>query len=263
MFRRIGGTPMTPSYNSLHASNFIEGISALTGIATHKLQKYARDHNLFNILDHPYVIESTPRQLEKLHLLNEFLVSYKLLRFEESQGKSPFRSPDDAGKFFAAQLGHVKDKEKLMVAFLDNGNHLIESRVMSEGSVGFAQVYPREILKAALNCDCAAIILAHNHPGGSLRPSMEDQILTERLVSIFSPLHISVLDHLIIANGTYASMAAMGQLPQPSDDKVNYESIKLRSETSTVNEALYENHSAAWDDFSSHDTTWEEDEFER
>lgn len=261
---------MTPTYNSLHASNFIEGIAALTGISAHKLQQYAKNHNLFNILDHPNVIGSTPRQLEKLQLLNEFLVSYKLLRFEESQGKSPFRSPDDAGRFFAAQLGYVKDKEKLMVAFLDNGNHLIEARVMAEGSVGFAQVYPREILKAALNCDCASIILAHNHPGGSLRPSINDRILTEHLVSIFTPLHISVLDHLIIANGTYASMAEMGQLPQPSNDKVNYESIILRSESMSVSEvsafdrdALHENHWAMENGSDSYDAVWEEDEFER
>lgn len=251
---------MPPTYSSDHTASLIQGLSTLTGIAERKLQNYAKNNNLFNILDHPYVLESTtPKQQEKLTLLNEFLVSYKLLRIEEVQGKVPFKSPATAGAFFAAQLGYVKDKERFMVAFLDSGNNLIESRVMSEGSVGMAQVYPREILKAALNCDCASVIFAHNHPGGSLNPSIEDINLTERLVSIFNPLHISVLDHLIIANGSYASMAEKGQMPQPSDDKVSYDGIPLRSESAIANETPLPYVQVAESQWMSNDPNWGED----
>jgi DNA repair protein RadC len=74
-----------------------------------------------------------------------------------------------------ALLGGMKDKERFMVAFLDNGNNVIETKTMSEGSVGQAVVYPREVLKYAIACDCRAIILAHNHPGGSTNFSPEDR----------------------------------------------------------------------------------------
>ena len=72
----------------------------------------------------------------------------------------------------------MKDKERFMVAFLDRGNNAIEIKTMSEGSVGQTAVYPREILKYALACDCNAVILAHNHPGGSRNFSPEDKALT-------------------------------------------------------------------------------------
>ena len=124
-------------------------------------------------------------------------------------------------------LGGIKDREKFMAAFLDNANNIIETRTFSEGSIGEAVVYPRMILKAALDCDCKSIVLAHNHPGGSLNPSIQDREITERLVSIFAPLQISVIDHIIVANIQFHSMAEQGNIPSPSPKNVNYEAIPL------------------------------------
>jgi len=121
----------------------------------------------------------------------------------------------------------MKDKERFMVSFLDSGNNIIETKVMSEGSIGQAPVYPREILKYALACDCNAIILAHNHPGGSRNFSMEDKTLTQRIVDIFHPLGIKVLDHIIIAGTSYTSMAEKGFLPYQCKDAANYDVIIL------------------------------------
>ncbi|MCX7923852.1 MAG: JAB domain-containing protein [Clostridia bacterium] len=103
-----------------------------------------------------------------------------------------------AGQYFSALLTGMKDKERFIVSFLDNGNNIIETKTMSEGSIGQTAVYPREILKYALACDCNAVILAHNHPGGSKNFSMEDKELTQRIVDIFHPLQIKVLDHIIV-----------------------------------------------------------------
>jgi DNA repair protein RadC len=63
-----------------------------------------------------------------------------------------------AGEYFVSLLGGIKDKEKFMAAFLDSGNNIIETRTLSEGSIGEAVVYPRMVLKAALDCDCKSII---------------------------------------------------------------------------------------------------------
>ena len=68
------------------------------------------------------------------------------------------------------------------------------ARTMTEDSVGTACVYPRDVLKHTIAADCAGILLSHNHPGGSTKPSKEDIALTQKLVDIFGPLEINVLD---------------------------------------------------------------------
>jgi len=114
-----------------------------------------------------------------------------------------------------------------MVAFLDNGNNVIETKIMSEGSISQAMVYPREILKHAIACDCRAIILAHNHPGASTHFSPEDRALTQRIVDIFHPLEIKVLDHIVVGGTSYSSMAERGEIPQQCKSTANYEVIAL------------------------------------
>ena len=217
---------MKKNYDEVHASNFIKGITRLTGISESKLKKYVAENNLFNVLEHPNTIDPNKQQLEKIYLLNEFISTYKLLKLQENENKLAFNSSKVAGEYFASLLGGIKDREKFMAAFLDTGNNIIETRTFSEGSVAEAVVYPREILKAALDCDCKSIILAHNHPGGSLSPSIQDRELTQRLMSIFLPLQISVLDHIIVANTQYNSMMEQCTMPQPSQN-ISYDTIPL------------------------------------
>ena len=228
---------MKKTYDEMYASSFIKGLTNLTGVSESKLKKYAAENNLFNVLEHPNIIEPNKHQLDKINLLNEFLSTYKLLKMQEQETKIILNSSSKAGEYFVSLLGGIKDKEKFLTVFLDNGNNIIETRTMSEGSIGEAVVYPRMLLKAALDCDCKSIILAHNHPGGSLSPSMQDKDLTQKLVSIFEPLQISVVDHIIVANIHYHSMAEHGNLPQPSQLSVNYDAVSL-SEPNEVKEKI-------------------------
>lgn len=209
-----------------HAESFIKSIKCLTGIAEDKLKKYASENNLFNVLEHPNTIGANSQQLEKIHILNEFITTYRILKLQENENRLVFNSPRVAGEYFASLLGGIKDKEKFMAVFLDTSNHIIEIRTFSEGSIGEAPIYPRMILKAALDCDCKSIIVAHNHPGGSLDPSIQDRDITERLISIFSPLQISLLDHIIVANAHYRSMAEHGGLPSASRN-INYDAVYM------------------------------------
>lgn len=218
---------MKKNYDEAYASSFIKGINKLTGISETKLKKYASDNNLFNVLEHPNIIEPSKPQLEKINMLNEFISTYKLLKMQEKENKIVLNSSSVAGEYFVSMLGGIKDREKFMAAFLDSGNNIIETRIFSEGSIGEAVVYPRMILKAALDCDCKSIILAHNHPGGSLSPSIQDREITERLVSIFAPLQISVIDHIIVANIQFHSMAERGNLPSPCAKNVSYDAVPL------------------------------------
>jgi DNA repair protein RadC len=218
---------MPVKYDEKHAESFMKGLKSLTGIPIKKIDKYAEENNLFNILDHPNIIEPNPQQFEKISLLNEFISTYRLLKMQEEQYKITLSSSARAGEYFASILSGIKDREKFMAAFMDTGNNIIETRIVSEGCLGEAVVYPRNVLKAALDCDCKSIILAHNHPGGSLSASPQDCDVTARLVSIFKPLEINVLDHVIVAGTKYFSMCEHGQMPGYDASKVNYQPISL------------------------------------
>ena len=210
-----------------HTEKFLKGLTTLTGLPYKKVQQYVKENNPFNILEHPHIMEPNEKQLEKIGLLNEFIASYNILKIYESNEKVTLNSSTIAGQYFLALLGGIKDKERFMVAFLDSGNNIIETKTMSEGSIGQTAVYPREILKYALACDCNAMILAHNHPGGSKNFSPEDRSLTQRIVDIFHPLEIKVLDHIIVGGGSYTSMAERGIVPCQSKGTANYEEIAL------------------------------------
>ncbi|NLD47887.1 MAG: DNA repair protein [Clostridiaceae bacterium] len=212
-----------------HTESFIKGLTALTGLPYRKVQQYLKVNNPFNILEHPHIMEPNEKQLEKIGLLNEFISSYNVLKIYESNDKIVLNSSTVSGQYFSALLTGMKDKERFLVSFLDNGNNIIETKTMSEGSIGQTAVYPREILKYALACDCNAVILAHNHPGGSKNFSMEDKELTQRIVDIFHPLQIKVLDHIIVGGGSYSSMAEKGELPNQSRSTANYEVIELNA----------------------------------
>lgn len=227
------------SKKTTHTDNFLKGLTTLTGLSIKKVKEYAKENNPFNILEHPYIIEPNDKQLEKIGLLNEFIASYNLLKAHESENKIKFSSPEQAGAYFVSLLSGKKDKEKFMVAFLDTGNNIIQTKVVSEGSVAQAVVYPREILKEAIACDCKAMILAHNHPGGSIKPSDEDKRLTQRLVDIFHPLDIKIHDHIIVADTKYTSMAQEEHMPNHTMDRASYEPIRV-DETVIEIEEVYE-----------------------
>lgn len=210
-----------------HTEDFLKGLTKLTGIPGKKLQQYAKDNNLFNILEHPQTIEPSAQQLEKIYLLNKFIASYNLLKVFEGQNRIRLDSPTKSGQYFVSLLSGIKDKEKLLVVFLDNSLNIIETRTISEGTVGQTVVYPRDILKAALACDCKSLVVAHNHPGNSINPSLEDKQITQKLVDIFIPLGINLLDHIIVGGVEYYSMAEDGKIPQCSNSQANYESAIL------------------------------------
>jgi len=135
-----------------YTENFLKGLTSLTGLPYKKVQHYAKENNPFNILEHPQIMEPNEKQLEKIGLLNEFISSYNLLKIYENQEKLKLNSSTVSGQYFLALLSGMKDKERFMVAFfLDNGNNIIETKIMSEGNVGQAVIYPREVLNMPLH----------------------------------------------------------------------------------------------------------------
>jgi len=110
---------------------------------------------------------------------------------------SVFTSPQAVREYLAIKLAG-RESECFAVMFLDNRNTLIEFREMFYGTVDQAAVYPREVVKAALELNAAAVIFAHNHPSGETEPSMADMRITQRLKDALSLMEIRVLDHLIV-----------------------------------------------------------------
>ncbi|ELX10401.1 DNA repair protein RadC [Janthinobacterium sp. HH01] len=105
-----------------------------------------------------------------------------------------------------------KDFESFHVLFLDVKNRLIDAREMFRGTLTHTSVYPREVVKAALACNAASIMLAHNHPSGTPDPSESDLLLTRALVQAMALVDIRILDHFVVAGHQVHSFAEHGQL---------------------------------------------------
>jgi DNA repair protein RadC len=101
------------------------------------------------------------------------------------------------------------DKEQFRILFLDKRNQLISDEVQQTGTVDHTPVYPREVIKRALELSATAIILVHNHPSGDPTPSQADIQMTKAIVEIAAPLGISVHDHIIVAKNGHASLKGM------------------------------------------------------
>jgi len=101
------------------------------------------------------------------------------------------------------------DKEQFRLLFLDKRNHLIADEVQQTGTVDHTPVYPREVIKRALELSATALILVHNHPSGDPSPSQADIQMTKAIINIASPLGIAVHDHIIVGKGGHASLKGM------------------------------------------------------
>ena len=101
------------------------------------------------------------------------------------------------------------DKEQFRILFLDKRNQLISDEVQQTGTVDHTPVYPREVIKRALELSATALILVHNHPSGDPTPSQADIQMTKAIVDIATPLGISVHDHIIVGKNGHASLKGM------------------------------------------------------
>lgn len=120
-------------------------------------------------------------------------------------------SPAETTNFLKLQLAG-NEHELFCVLYLDNQHKVLAFEEMFRGTIDGAAVYPREIVKAVLAHNAAAVIFAHNHPSGVAEPSSADRRITERLVSALSLIDVRVLDHIIIGGSDHCSFAEQGLL---------------------------------------------------
>jgi DNA repair protein RadC len=101
------------------------------------------------------------------------------------------------------------DREQFRVLFLDKRNQLIADELQQVGTVDHTPVYPREVVKRALELSATAIILVHNHPSGDPTPSRADVQITQQVIAVANPLGISVHDHIIVGKEGHASLKGL------------------------------------------------------
>lgn len=117
---------------------------------------------------------------------------------------------------WSALLGYVRvalshePREQFRVLFLDKKNQLIADEQMNQGTVDHAPVYPREVMRRALELSASALILVHNHPSGDPTPSPADIDMTRQIVEAGRSLKISIHDHLVVGREGVASFKALG-----------------------------------------------------
>ena len=113
------------------------------------------------------------------------------------QGRDYLRSSKEVASYLNHAMRHLK-KEVFKVIFLDASFAVLATETLFEGTLAHNTIYPRELIKATLRHDAAALVIAHNHPSGSQQPSQADQDLTRRLYQACALLEIQLLDHLIV-----------------------------------------------------------------
>ena len=130
---------------------------------------------------------------------------------EEMHVRDNLASPENVRNWLRLRLAYLP-QECFIALWLDAQNRLILSETLFTGTLTQTSVYPREVVKAALACNAAAVILVHNHPSGLPEPSRADRTLTETLQAALATVEIRVLDHLVIGTEGRVSMAERGWL---------------------------------------------------
>lgn len=168
----------------------------------------ARFGNLRGILDAP---ASELQQVEGigegtavvLRLLRELAMLYQQ---QSLVAREPLATGEALRRLWSGRLGALRH-EMVEVAYLDSGLRLLNDGIetLEQGSVSWAAIYPRRIVEAALRRGAAAIVLAHNHPGGTPEPSQEDVRITLRVRDAAAAVEVRLIDHFIVAGDRVVS----------------------------------------------------------
>ena len=139
------------------------------------------------------------------------------LLFEELQRQNlhasveAFTAPEIVKNYLTLSLA-LEEREHFHVLFLNNQHKLLLDDRLFSGTIDGASVYPREVVKRALQCNAAAVIIAHNHPSGICVPSEADKSITDKLKQALSTIDIRILDHIIVGHMDTYSFAEHGAL---------------------------------------------------
>ena len=130
---------------------------------------------------------------------------------QQLKERTIFATPDAVKHYLQLHLA-AKPHEVFAVLFLDVQNRLLALEELFRGTLTQTSVYPREVVLRALHHQASSVVLAHNHPSGTVQPSRADEMLTQTLKTTLALIDVRVLDHVIVAPGEALSMAEKGLL---------------------------------------------------
>ena len=174
----------------------------------------------------PAVLDAAPVQLQQVKGVgpkNTFALHFiqgvaRRYLHQRVVGKEYVRSSREVADYLIHSMRGLQH-EVLTVVFLDAAHAVLDATVVAEGTVTVNTIYPRELVKAALARNASALVIAHNHPSGSLTPSRQDSELTRSLYLVCSFMHLDLLDHLIIGAGDQVySFADQGLMASIRED---------------------------------------------
>ena len=165
------------------------------------------------------VLRAQPAELRKVDGVGKAAVAAirivgeaaALLGREETLNGEVLNSWDRLVAYLRTRMAHEKT-ECFRVLFLDTKNRLIEDEEQQRGTVNHTPVYPREVMRRALELTASAVIMVHNHPSGDPSPSKADIEMTRQVRDVGKSLGITLHDHVIVARGGHSSFRAMGLL---------------------------------------------------
>ena len=186
-----------------------KGLSAID-LAYHLLNDFSSLRNIFNanLEDFSRIKGVGPAKYVQLQAVLEMSKRYLS---ETLKKQDVIANPEDTRQYLKSQL-RDRPYEVFAALFLDNRHQIISFEELFHGTIDGASVYPREVVKKALEQNAAALIVAHNHPSGVAEPSSADERITIRLKDALALVDIRLLDHLIIGDGEIVSLAERGVL---------------------------------------------------
>jgi DNA repair protein RadC len=128
---------------------------------------------------------------------------------QQLQERTVFADPQAVKHYLQLHLA-ARSHEVFAVLFVDVQNKLLAMEELFRGTLTQTSVYPREVVIKALHYNAAAVVLAHNHPSGTVQPSRADEALTQTLKAALALVDVRVLDHIIVGPGQALSMAEQG-----------------------------------------------------
>ena len=140
---------------------------------------------------------------------DEIIEAARAVAGQRMQRGQSFTDPEASAKFFQDKLVGL-EREIFVAVFLDTRHRLIEYAELFQGTIDGAEVHPREVVRQALRCNAAAVIVAHNHPSGTVEPSAADRAVTARLKQALALVDVRLLDHIIVAGSGSLAMAGRG-----------------------------------------------------
>jgi len=159
----------------------------------------------------PYFIADNNGKYKATRALTEKQImsaAKALIKKKFTKGAS-ITSPDATADYFRSRYVNY-EYEAFICIFLDNQHRIIKEVEMFRGTINSASIYPREVVKKALELNAAAVIFAHNHPSGLPTPSQEDKDITQKLKQALNLVDIRTLDHFIIGGAGYYSFSERG-----------------------------------------------------